>query len=171
MLYKHLAGYRITSLFSEDGLFRYRLMVEHPDKLQGKTLCVIMQNPSDADTHKSDKSVQFLENLVFTKDYKVFKDVRKMIIVNQFAFVQKHGFDGREEHIGEKNDAIINEAIKESDIILLAWGRINPYQQRKQFVFEILTGLKNKLVLMTKKHPSRGFYEDFIELCEPADYQ
>ena len=169
MLYKHLAGYRITSLFSEDGLFRYRLIVEDPDKLQGKTLCVIMQNPSDADENKADKSVQFLENLVFRKDDEVFRDVVRMIIVNQFAFVQKNGFEGREEHIGEKNDDIISEAIKASDIVLVAWGKTNPYQHRKQFVFDILAVFESKIVLETKKHPSRGFYKDFVKACEFAD--
>ena len=137
----------------------------------GESICVIMQNPSDADEFKADKSVQFLENLVFRKNNEIFRDIGRMIIVNQFAFVQKHGFEGRDEHIGEKNDEIISAAIKASDIVLLAWGKINPYQHRKEFILEILVSLKSKLVLETKKHPSRGFYKDFVRVFEMAQLQ
>ena len=171
MLYKHLAGFRISTLFSEDCLFRYRLIVENPEKPHGKTLCVVMQNPSDADEYKADKSVQFLENLVFRKNNEIFRDIGRMIIVNQFAFVQKHGFEGRAEHIGENNNEIISASIKASDIVLLAWGKINPYQHRKEFILEILASLKSKLVLETKKHPSRGFYKDFVRVFEMTHIQ
>ena len=90
MRYRHLEGLEIDSTFSECGQFRYGLSIADPDKSNSKTLCVIMQNPSVADEHMADKSVQFLEKLVFKSGYKAFHKVGKMIIVNQFAFVQKN---------------------------------------------------------------------------------
>lgn len=131
--------------------------------MHGNTVCVIMQNPSEANELKADKSVQFLENLIFGKRKKPFRGVRKMIIVNQYAFVQKHGFEGKHSQIGIENDRITAAAIEESDIVLIAWGKNNRFRERKDFVFGILDGIKDKLLLETKKHPSRGFYRDFIK--------
>ena len=161
----------ITSDFSEDALIRYRLKVEDPSKADGKTLCVIMQNPSLADNERADKSVQFLETLVFEKDYDELKDVKNMIIVNQFAFVQTHGFVGMDEQIGTRNNLVISEAIEAADIVLIAWGKNNPFEGRKKFVFELLADARNKTVLQTKKHPSRGFYKDFIKPLELTELQ
>ena len=163
MLYKHKKGLHISSCFSEDARFRYLLVAEDQNKSEGKTICVIMQNPSDADDEKADKSVQFLEHLIFDKGYNEFQDVRKMIIVNQYAYIQKHNFTGETSLIGEKNNRIINESIEESDIVLIAWGKKNPYEERKEFVLRILEKIDDKLLLETKKHPSRGFYRDFIK--------
>ena len=128
-----------------------------------------MQNPSEANDNRADKSIQFLENLVFEKDYEVFRNVQKMIVVNQFAYVQKHGFEGRIEQIGEKNDEVISKTIQKSDIILIAWGKQNQFQKRKEFVYGILGRLEGKSVFETKKHPSRGFYKDFIKPVNLVD--
>ena len=128
-----------------------------------------MQNPSEANDMKADKSIQFLEYLIFEKDYKVFRNVQKMIVVNQFAYVQKRGFEGRIEQIGENNDEVISNTIEESHMILIAWGKNNPFQDRKEFVYGILERLEGKSVFETKKHPSRGFYEDFIKPVHLVD--
>ena len=128
-----------------------------------------MQNPSDANNERADKSVQFLESLVFEKDYEIFKNVRKIIIVNQFAFIQKHGFAGKDDQIGEENDRELTEAIKESDIVLIAWGKNNHFRDRKELVYSILTDLKDKTIYENKKHPSRGYYKDFIKAVEIVD--
>ena len=163
MLYRHKSGLLISAYFSEDSRFRYRLVAEDPNKSNGKTVCVIMQNPSDANDDRADKSVQFLEHLIFDKGYIEFKEVRKMIIVNQYAYIQKHNFSGKTDLIGEKNNRVITESIRESDIVLVAWGKQNPYEERKEFVLRILAEVDDKLLLETKKHPSRGFYKDFIK--------
>ena len=163
MLYKHKKGLNVSTSFSEDSQFRYRLVVEDRNKSEGKTVCVVMQNPSDADNDKADKSVQFLEHLIFDKGYNEFQDVHKMIIVNQYAHIQKHNFVGESSLIGEKNDRTISKSIGESDIVLIAWGKNNPYEERKEFVLRILAEIDDKLLLETKKHPSRGFYDDFIK--------
>ena len=73
-----------------------------------------MQNPSVANVEIADKSVQFLEKLIFTKGYSEFRNVKKIIIVNQFAFIKTNDFNGSELHIGQKNDVHILEAIRES---------------------------------------------------------
>ena len=123
-----------------------------------------MQNPSVANVEIADKSVQFLEKLIFTKGYSEFRNVKKIIIVNQFAFIKTNDFNGSELHIGQKNDEHILEAIRESDIVLIAWGRSNRYSERKEAVNNMLAAHSGKKTLLeTKSHPSRGTYTNFIQ--------
>lgn len=162
MRYRHLEGLEIDSTFSECGQFRYRLRITDTVKANAKTLCVIMQNPSEADHQMADKSVQFLEKLVFRSSYKEFHQVGKMIIVNQFAFVQKKDFEGTSRHIGPENDRIIKESIRSADVVLIAWGKNNPYEKRKKSIKGMISLGSPKVLLETRKHPSRGTYKDFI---------
>ncbi len=129
-------------------------------------LCVIMQNPSDADERRADKSVQFLENLVFSCDYPEFKGVTELVIVNQFAYVQKKGFTGAKDVVGPDNDSYIRSSIHKADIVLIAWGKKNPYSDRQECILNMLQTEGDKLLYKTKKHPSRGTYKDFIEPLE-----
>lgn len=163
MTYNHLEGLLVTAYFSDCGKYRYVLQVVNPEIQGSKTICVVMQNPSEANADKADKSVQFLERLVFKTGCDAFRNVARMIIVNQFAFIQKNGFRGVEDHIGVDNDKVIRNSILESDIVLVAWGKINPYQKRKKLIFKMLAECGDKIFFETKKHPSRGFYKEFIK--------
>ncbi len=164
MIYRHLDNLKIAATFSDCGKFRYRLKINNPERGHGKLLCVIMQNPSDANEAKADKSVQFLERLIFNSGYQEFEDVSEMIIVNQFAFIQKKDFSGKEKHIGPENDYYIKDALGKADMVLIAWGKGNNYGQRKQSILEMIKSSGEKTVLETKKHPSRGSYKDFLSV-------
>lgn len=121
-----------------------------------------MQNPSVAGPEFADKSVQFLERLIFQKKYTVFNKTSEIIIVNQFARIQTRNFFGLADDEGPENTFHIREAIRVSDTILIAWGKNNPFPDKQEAILQILDTHKNKTVLMTKKHPSRGTYENFI---------
>lgn len=121
-----------------------------------------MQNPSVANSEVADRSAQFLEKLIFLKEYPEFKDVNEIIIVNQFAYVQTNDFNGSSNHIGLENDSYIKEAVESSDIVLVAWGASNGYTKRKIAINAIISATKNKILLQTKAHPSRGTFVDFI---------
>ena len=166
MIYRHLDNLRVSATFSDCGKFRYRLKVSNPELGCDKLLCVIMQNPSDADETIADKSVQFLENLVFFRNYPEFKEVKELVIVNQFAYIQKKGFTGPEDAIGPDNDSYIRKYIRKADIVLIAWGKNNPYSDRKESILNMLKTEGDKRYYKTKKHPSRGRYKDFIEPLE-----
>ena len=79
-----------------------------------------MQNPSYACVEITDKSVQVLERVIFEKDFKEFDGVERLIVVNQFAFIQTKDFIGTDDQIGCKNDESIASAINESEIVLIA---------------------------------------------------
>jgi hypothetical protein len=162
MAYQHIENVAAEALFSDCGHYRYRLTLRHGTRTGGKTVCVIMQNPSVASHLVADKSVQFLEKIIFTHNLPLFEKVSQIIIVNQFARIQTKNFQGRKADIGPGNDAQIRDAIGQSDTILIAWGKTNPYKDRQDAILEILREFPDKQVLMTKKHPSRGSYDDFI---------
>ncbi len=123
-----------------------------------------MQNPSYAGEYVADKSVQFLEKVVFKKGLPEFEGVRRLIVVNQLAYIQTNDFEGLPHQIGELNDAAIMTALNESDSIVLAWGSSNRFEARKAFVHGLHGGMKQKTLLQTKMHPSRGRYDGFIQL-------
>ncbi len=162
MIYKHIPEVLVKAEFSNCKKFRYQLTIENTTKTNGNTLCVIMQNPSVANAKFADKSVQFLEKLIFEKEVELFRNVKTITVVNQFAYIQTNGFIGSPNKIGKENDSFIRQAIKDSDMVLVAWGKTNPFLKRQKDILRIVYSYKGKKVLMTKKHPSRGTYQDFI---------
>jgi len=162
MVFHHIDHIHAAAQFSSCATFRYRLTLQHTKRKEGATICVIMQNPSVASSDVADKSVHFLEKLIFNMKYPEFKNVHRIIIVNQFARVQTKDFVGSEKQIGPGNESHLYDAIKESQIVLIAWGKKNPYENRQEAIIRMIREFPEKILLMTKKHPSRGAYKDFI---------
>jgi hypothetical protein len=91
MIFEHIDGVSVTAHFAWEGelRYRYRLEVALKDTAPtGKTTCVVMQNPSYANADVADKSVQFMEKVVFKKGLPEFEGVSRLIVVNQFARIQ-----------------------------------------------------------------------------------
>lgn len=164
MIYRHIENVEAHATFSDCKKYRYRLDISLNDPIDSDTkiVCVIMQNPSVANSEIADKSVQFLEKLIFKKGIPHFSGVRKLIVVNQFAFVQTNDFSGQDEHIGPENNSHISRAISESDIILVAWGSSNAYEARKAEINAMLKAQSGKSLLQGKSHPSRASYVDYV---------
>ena len=166
MIYEHIDGVLATAQFAWEGDLRYRYRLEIVLKdadPTGKTACVVMQNPSYANEHVADKSVQFMEKVVFKKGLPEFEGVRRLIVVNQFARIQTNDFQGLPHEIGALNDAAIQDALHESDIVILGWGSANRFEERKSFVLGLLGEMKQKTLFKTRMHPSRGLYDGFIQ--------
>lgn len=163
MIYQHIKNVSVTAQFAWEGEVRYRYRLEVArGGTSGKTVCVVMQNPSYASEDVADKSVQFMEKVVFEKGLPEFDGVSRLIVVNQFARIQTNGFRGLPEEIGVQNNAAIREALQESDIVVLGWGSSNRFEERKAYVLGLLQDMPQKLVLKTRMHPSRGRYDGFI---------
>ncbi len=166
MIYEHIDGVKVTAQFAWEGDLRYRYQLEivlNDAAHTGKTVCVVMQNPSYAGEDVADKSVQFMEKVVFKKGLAEFEGVSRLIVVNQFAFIQTNSFQGLPHEIGSLNDAAIRAALFESDIVILGWGSSNRFEQRKAFVLGLLGEMEPKALYMTRMHPSRGRYDNFIQ--------
>lgn len=166
MAYKHIEGVDIAAQFAHEYEVHYRYWLEvskrHINSCE-KTACVVMQNPSYACEEFADKSVKFMETVVFEKGLPEFRGVRRLIIVNQFAKIQTNGFQGLPHEIGSLNDAAIKAALEESDIVILGWGSSNRFEERKAFVLGLLGEMKDKTIFKTRMHPSRGRYKGFIQ--------
>lgn len=172
MRYEHIDGVEVSAQFSTEGESRYRNRLEITLKdpaPTGKTVCAVMQNPSYAGENVADKSVQFLAKVVFKKGLPEFDGVRRLLVVNQFAYIQTNDFEGFPHQIGELNNAAITAALHESDIVVLAWGSSNRFEARKAFVHGLLGAMRHKTLLQTKMHPSRGRYDGFIQPFTQAD--
>ncbi len=121
-----------------------------------------MQNPSYANEHQADKSVQCLEKVVFEQNRPEFRKVTHLVVVNQFAFIQTNGFLGDDDAIGKENDQTIQTALADADVVLLAWGKSNRFKARQDFVLSAIRNLRGKKLLQTSSHPSRARYAGFI---------
>lgn len=165
MRFLHIKNVIAKAWFATEGgiKYRYRLDIAKVGaSMPPKTVCVLMQNPSYAGEEEADKSVQFLEKNVFEAGLTEFKDVERLIIVNQFARIQTTGFTGLPSDLGTKNNKAIEDAIEESEIIVIGWGTSNGFEARKEFVFSLLKRMHGKQLYKTKMHPSRGCYAGFI---------
>lgn len=164
--YLHRPNLTVTADFSaeEKPIFRYRLEARKDGASKSpKTVCAVMQNPSYACVEIADKSVQVLERVVFEKGLVEFNGIERLIVVNQFAFIQTNDFVGTDDQIGEKNDETIDRAVDESEIVLIAWGKENGFVERKERILEIVRAKKGKTLLQTSRHPSRVIYDGFIQ--------
>lgn len=164
VIYKHIDNLKVTAEFSEDKKFRYKLEAIKTDRVDSdtKTVCVIMQNPSNANEKVAYKSVHFIENLIFDKNNKEFENVSKIIVVNQFAYVKTKDFKGGREFLGPENDEYIKSAINEADVILVAWGKSNKYDYRKVSINQMLRLTSNKKMYETISHPSMPSYNNIL---------
>lgn len=167
MWHNHIDGVKVSAEFSKDKKYRYRMeIVLQSGPARGKTVCVVMQNPSYANEDRADKSVQFMEKVVFLKNLPEFRGAKRLIVMNQFAYIETHNFEGRSNQIGVENNSAIESALKESDVIILGWGSGNKFKDRQDFVIGLLKKLKGKKIFKTRMHPSRGRYQGFIQPFE-----
>jgi hypothetical protein len=166
MRYMHIMNVTLKAQFATvEGLrYRYRLEITKQGASPSpKTACVVMQNPSYAGEDVADKSVQFMEKNIFLLGLPEFKGVERLIVVNQFAFIQTNDFEGLPHEIGPKNNKAIEQAIGESEIVIIAWGSSNRFEERKAFVMGLLGRMPGKQLYRTRMHPSRGRYAGFIQ--------
>lgn len=165
MKYLHRPGLEIAADFSRENpaKSRYRLIATKIGARKSpRTVCAIMQNPSYACVEFADKSIQVLERVVFEKNHKQFADIERLIVVNQFSFIQTNGFDGTDGQIEERNRAAIETSLNEADIILVAWGKDNRFTEIQDAILEMVQKHNDKILLQTSRHPSRVIYSGFI---------
>ena len=160
--FKHLEGLQVRAEFSDCGNFRYLLEIIRDTNKQERRVCAVMLNPSIANDKQADKSVQFLEKLIFEKPSSYFKNISGLTIVNLFAYIQTRNFEGSPEQVGPLNDQYLQMAISEADMVLIAWGKTCDYPERQAFVMKALEKTPEKPVFITNSHPSRGTYKDFV---------
>ena len=100
---------------------------------------------------------------MFQKALPEFNGVNRLIIVNQFARIKTNDFIGLPEEIGSDNNTVIEAALQESDIVVIAWGSSNRFKDRKEFELGLLTNMTDKQLFQTKMSSHEVKYDGFIQ--------
>ena len=155
--------------FSQDEKYRYRLERKLIPGLldnQNGTILFIMLNPSTADAFKPDPTIT--RCLGFTKKW----GFNHLIVVNLFALrstdpkVLKKDLNP----VGEFNDRIISESLRQVDFVVCAWGNHGSYQNRSKLVLENINEakVKPKCFGLTKQgEPLHPLYQRLDSILEP----
>jgi hypothetical protein len=106
----------MSAVISECGTYRYRL-----ERGRGRTLAVIMVNPSTADAENDDPTIRkvlgFADRL----------NCGRIIVGNKFAFRATDINELRKarDPVGPENDHHIEQILCEGDLHVVAWGSLN----------------------------------------------
>ncbi|WP_122049893.1 DUF1643 domain-containing protein [Asaia bogorensis] len=114
------------SAFSDCGKYRYRL--ERVRDGGRGTLLVVMVNPSTAGGVLEGSTEETWDRtLGRVMGFALRENYQRFIIVNKFALISPDVTDliDRKVSVGELNDFHIEEAAKEADAVLYAWGALS----------------------------------------------
>ncbi|WDQ30455.1 DUF1643 domain-containing protein [Paenibacillus marchantiae] len=128
----------------------------------------IMMNPSKADKNQSDTTVNTVLNFAAKK---LQKKIGKVIVVNLFCLYEPNSTklksllsgisDCEREYSSKKNKTSIDEAIFNSNYIILAWGNVPKgiaaanHNKEVSYVYECIKKhkkLKSVYILKSEKH-------------------
>ncbi len=125
----------IRPCFSHGRTHRRELDIPYrPDPSRTRTVAVILKNPSAADEHRADRTIQTVEREI----HRLFSGAGRLRILNLFALRATDTRDVRDaikNHdlmwaIGHRNDAALRCAIAESDYVVAAWGERSSLPKR-----------------------------------------
>lgn len=119
------AGRRSTATFSKDFMYRY-LLTRSWKGGSGKILTYCMVNPSDADEFNEDPTSATCIGIARHQDYSSIE------IVNLFAYISSDVkyLQTPKDPVGLYNDLFIEDAVKRTDQLVVAWGRNGSYLNR-----------------------------------------
>jgi hypothetical protein len=132
--------------FSEDKLYRYRLW-RMWEEMPGGTVLFVMLNPSTADADRFDPTVR--RCFGFARDW----GFGSMEVVNLFALRSTYPEQLKKvsDPVGPENDAIILKAVKESDLVVAAWGIHGKLHGRDMAVQKLVRGIRDLHCIGTAK--------------------
>jgi hypothetical protein len=107
----------ITARFSPDRTHRYTLNIPILNRPDGKPLIVIGQNPSEATETQADRTIRFLERLVFHG----LPAYNRIHMLNLYTRMDKH--KKFSDVLDERSDQELKESITSGSDVLLIFGR------------------------------------------------
>lgn len=134
----------LRSCFFEGRNHRAFLQIPFLGDRGSKTLCVIGQNPSTADEIEADKTIRYLEELIFRR----FVEYRQIIVLNLYSQVDTTKTEEKPPLHAECSK-IFTKIISEENDFLVIFGKLGN-QQRYRFldrVKEIQPLLRSKRIL------------------------
>ena len=134
----HIQLSESSAVFSDCNRYRYCLerrfsnFFSHHDG--GKTLAVLMLNPSTADAKKDDPTIRRCIVTAIDRGY------HRLLVVNLFAWRATKSAELKivDDPIGPANDVWIKFAVDLSDTVICAWGNKGAAGARAREVFEMI---------------------------------
>ena len=124
--FEHVDLRHVRSCFFDERSHRAYLQIPFVGDRGEKTLCAIGQNPSSADEHAADKTVRYLEELV----YRSLPQYRQLIVLNLYSRVDTSKED-RTSPLHPECSNIFDRFVAEETDFLVVFGQLRnkePYR-------------------------------------------
>lgn len=108
----------IEARFSNDRLHRYSLKIPFLERTTGKLLCIVGQNPSEANEINADKTIHYLENFVF----KNLPEYDGIVMLNLYTRMDK--YKDKNEVLDDRSDEKFKSALTKGSDVLLIIGKL-----------------------------------------------
>lgn len=109
----------VKAVFTPDGKHRSQLKIPLLLRDGGRTLCIVGQNPSQANAEVADKTVRYLERFVFER----MPDFGQILMLNLYSRV-----DTKKEQTKDLNsqdcEGVLLEAIRSNNDFLMVFGKL-----------------------------------------------
>lgn len=129
-----------SAVISACGIYRYRLE-RFVAQGNGRTMAVIMVNPSTADATKDDATIRKVRG--FAERH----FASKVIVGNLFAYRATDVRELRtaEDPIGPDNDVHLEQIMLDSDIHLVAWGPVAKLPRNLRTRWRVVAAMANRV--------------------------
>lgn len=161
--------------FFADRQHRATLLIPFVERKTGRTICVIGQNPSEADEKNADKTIRYLEQYIFEK----LPQFDRMLMLNLYSRV-----DTRKKETLNLNhqtcEQVLRSSIAAQQDFLMVFGQLKNqrsyrFQERVRELRPMFAGKRiYKLDIGTKFAPHPGnsaiFYRNFAPKITSYDF-
>jgi hypothetical protein len=164
----------IQAKFFDNRKHRATLRLPFLERTNGRTLCIVGQNPSAADERVADKTIRYLEELI----YRNHSEYDTLLILNLYSRVDSTK-SATVDLLHADCAELFNRALSENDDFLLVYGQIRNegaymFPERAQIVANALKGKRIfKLDVGTSypPHPRnpRILFKNFSVALAPID--
>ena len=163
---------RIEAIFADGRRHRAELRIPYQGRKVFNSLCVVGQNPSDADKEFADKTVRYIEELIY-KNYPQFSQI---VMLNLFSRVDK-GKSELNDLLNEQCKHRFENTVNTHENVLFIYGQLKldgayNFPQRARDIRRLFDGKKLWKLDIGKKyapHPRNSAinFQNFeIKMCK-----
>lgn len=117
--FEHVDLANIQSCFFDDRSHRAYLKIPFAGARGSETLCVIGQNPSAADEYEADKTIHYLEKLIYLK----YPQYRQLIVLNLYSQVDTTKTE-QANPLHPRCEELFNRILVEETNFLIVFGQL-----------------------------------------------
>lgn len=110
---------RVKADISKDNRHRFGLQIPFIDRDNYPTLCIVGQNPSDANAGVADKTIQYLEKYV----YQNLPAFGSILMLNLYSRIDKYK-TATEDLLNAQTDEVFRQSMAEHNDVLMVYGAL-----------------------------------------------